>query len=352
MSQKPLYTCITCHVGFTDPSLQRSHYKTDWHRYNLKRKVADLPPTTAEAFQERVLALRMEEDMKLEEKQHYCNDCHKNFASEKSLESHLRSNKHLTIIKKNTQTSSPTKTQKETLKQEDEEIEEEDMEDDEPLKVNECLFCPQYFDDLEQNMKHMSITHGFFVPDIEYLTDLNGLMSYLGEKVGVANLCLYCNEKGKMFLSLEAVQHHMIDKSHCKLYFEGDSALEYAEYYDYTKSYPCGHEEEKRDDSVVSPAALKINDDMELVLPSGVTLGHRYLKHHYKQHLPSMEHRRPTVVGKVMANYRAIGWKGSLDVEKKRRNVDWALKMRQQRVMKLGVMANKLQKHLRPQVIF
>jgi len=36
--------------------LQKAHYKTDWHRYNLKRKVADLPPVTAVNFQQRVAA--------------------------------------------------------------------------------------------------------------------------------------------------------------------------------------------------------------------------------------------------------------------------------------------------------
>ena len=52
------YTCITCRVAFADADLQRGHYKTDWHRYNLKRKVAEMPPVTAENFQERVLAQR------------------------------------------------------------------------------------------------------------------------------------------------------------------------------------------------------------------------------------------------------------------------------------------------------
>ena len=53
-----LFTCITCRVAFADADLQRSHYKTDWHRYNLKRKVAELPHVTAENFQQRVLAQR------------------------------------------------------------------------------------------------------------------------------------------------------------------------------------------------------------------------------------------------------------------------------------------------------
>ncbi len=52
------FTCITCRVAFADAELQRGHYKTDWHRYNLKRKVAELPPVTAENFQQRVLAQR------------------------------------------------------------------------------------------------------------------------------------------------------------------------------------------------------------------------------------------------------------------------------------------------------
>jgi len=60
------YTCITCRVMFADKDgsegcaaeLQKAHYKTDWHRYNLKRKVADLPPVTAENFQQRVFTQR------------------------------------------------------------------------------------------------------------------------------------------------------------------------------------------------------------------------------------------------------------------------------------------------------
>lgn len=48
---KMSFTCISCHVAFKEASIQREHYKTDWHRYNLKRKVVDLPPVTAEGKQ-------------------------------------------------------------------------------------------------------------------------------------------------------------------------------------------------------------------------------------------------------------------------------------------------------------
>ena len=53
---KPQFTCITCHVAFHNAQLQREHYKTDWHRYNLKRKVVALPPISVEKFKEKVAA--------------------------------------------------------------------------------------------------------------------------------------------------------------------------------------------------------------------------------------------------------------------------------------------------------
>ncbi|VDN35973.1 unnamed protein product, partial [Cylicostephanus goldi] len=32
------FTCVACHLVFKTPELQREHYRTDWHRYNLKRQ--------------------------------------------------------------------------------------------------------------------------------------------------------------------------------------------------------------------------------------------------------------------------------------------------------------------------
>lgn len=52
-------------------------------------------------------------------------------------------------------------------------------------------------------------------------------------------MCLWCNEKGKSFYSTEAVQAHMNDKSHCKLYTDGDAALEFADFYDFRYGFSC-----------------------------------------------------------------------------------------------------------------
>ena len=48
------YTCLTCHVAFVELAWQKEHFTSDWHRYNCKRKVADLPPLSIEEFARRL----------------------------------------------------------------------------------------------------------------------------------------------------------------------------------------------------------------------------------------------------------------------------------------------------------
>lgn len=48
-------TCIACGIGVTLPAFasveeQREHFRTDWHRYNVKRRVAGLAPVAEERF--------------------------------------------------------------------------------------------------------------------------------------------------------------------------------------------------------------------------------------------------------------------------------------------------------------
>ncbi|GFR47196.1 hypothetical protein Agub_g8788 [Astrephomene gubernaculifera] len=52
-------TCLTCGIGigcpgFESPQEQRQHFKTDWHRYNVKRRLAKQPAVSEEQF-ERIL---------------------------------------------------------------------------------------------------------------------------------------------------------------------------------------------------------------------------------------------------------------------------------------------------------
>merc|ERR1712130_310879 len=45
--------CIACRVQFENGDEHRIHYQSDWHCYNLKRKVAQLGPLTLDDFQSR-----------------------------------------------------------------------------------------------------------------------------------------------------------------------------------------------------------------------------------------------------------------------------------------------------------
>ena len=47
-------TCLACAAVFGTPLEQKEHYRSDWHRYNLKRKLAELPPISAEGFARRL----------------------------------------------------------------------------------------------------------------------------------------------------------------------------------------------------------------------------------------------------------------------------------------------------------
>lgn len=96
------YTCITCRVAFRDAEMQRAHYKTDWHRYNLRRKVAGMAPVTAEGFQERVRAQRAvaEEEEASKGTATYCTVCSKKFATFNAYDNHLRSRRHVELEKK------------------------------------------------------------------------------------------------------------------------------------------------------------------------------------------------------------------------------------------------------------
>ena len=75
---------------------------------------------------------------------------------------------------------------------EDEEIEEvdsdewdedEELNDEDVIPNMDCLFCTQHSKNTEKNLLHMSENHSFFVPDLEFVADLDGMISYLGAKV-------------------------------------------------------------------------------------------------------------------------------------------------------------------------
>uniref|UniRef100_A0A6P7GEV8 Cytoplasmic 60S subunit biogenesis factor REI1 homolog 2-like n=1 Tax=Diabrotica virgifera virgifera TaxID=50390 RepID=A0A6P7GEV8_DIAVI len=81
-------------------------------------------------------------------------------------------------------------TNKPTIDVEDEDMETEEVDSDEwddvsenPIDNNDCLFCSHHSGNFYKNLDHMTIVHSFFIPDIEYCSDLQGLLRYLGDKI-------------------------------------------------------------------------------------------------------------------------------------------------------------------------
>jgi pre-60S factor REI1 len=172
----------------------------------------------------------------------------------------------------------------------------------------DCLFCPTKSSTVPSNVSHMSLSHSFFVPDSEYLVDLPGLLSHLGDRLAFDHICL-ASGCGRAFRSLAAVRAHMVDKAHCKVAYETEQEkLTVSDYYDFTSSYPPKDDDGDEWEDVVDDSEdgsesfdgemvvvdldsrsqsdsdseslpdnqLTIGDTpLELVLPSGERVGHR-----------------------------------------------------------------------------
>jgi len=360
-------TCLACQVGFKDADLHRLHFKGDWHRYNLKRKVANLPTVSAQEFETRKAFHETkpgESDTK--ECGTYCIACRKNFGTSKAYENHVNSKKHkemllkvgpekLNAVKSNATNSLQNKEEEEESDMEVEEVDSDEWEDfeEDPIPVTDCLFCSKQSSRMEDNIRHMTEVHSFFIPDPEFLIDPQGLIEYLGAKVGQGMMCLWCCDASKQYTSLQAVQKHMLDKGHNKIKHEGPTLLEYADYYDYTSSYPEGEDEAGDEEARVD----ELDDSgYQLVLPSGATIGHRSLQRYYRQSLnPNRElvlaksRDRTASKNQLLSTYRALGWSGTskMEVAKKVRDIKFMNRIQNKRFMKQGYHNNDLMTHFR-----
>lgn len=70
-----MFTCISCRIAFDTAEEQRSHFGTDWHRYNMKRRVANLPPVAAAAFNEKVIERREQNAVRPDPRDMACAAC-------------------------------------------------------------------------------------------------------------------------------------------------------------------------------------------------------------------------------------------------------------------------------------
>lgn len=239
----------------------------------------------------------------------------------------------------------------------------------------------------------MTKAHGFFIPDIEYLVDLEGLIRYLGEKVSVGNICLHCNGKGRQIKSLEAVRKHMVDKGHCKIPYDTEAdMMEIVDFYDFRSSYPEEQQkkmlaaaaaadagevemkEDEEDEEEDLDTGVRLGDDeMELILPSGARLGHRSLNKYYRQNVKPEESRDSVLINRLLTHYtdhmgydlalsktKARSERGQALVARNEGEARWAQKQTstfkdfrriEEHKARVGQKQNKLQKHYRVQIL-
>lgn len=149
----------------------------------------------------------------------------------------------------------------------------------------------------------------------------------------------------------------MIDKGHCMMLYEGETLLEYMQFYDYSSSYPDAKD---ADPDTESPRQSMILDDegYELKLPSGKVIGHRALVRYYKQNLNlepvTVTKNSGEKLRKLLLQYRALG-DSEMQMEaaqRRARDVKYLQRIQTKYSTQLQIKQNKLQKHFRRQTNF
>ncbi|KAL0956071.1 hypothetical protein HGRIS_002240 [Hohenbuehelia grisea] len=368
----PQFTCLSCSIAFHSPEEQRLHYHSDHHRYNMKRRVAGLPPVSLTIYNQKlaerapdVAPAGADAPPAAGRSPMSCAVCNKSYTTENAYRSHINSKKHKENEAKpprpasqpSTSAAASTSTPASAPQSDPSALMSvrEIADEDEPTDADtdaaiaaeidakiaaapklspetDCLFCNTTSASLDETLAHMASAHSFFVPDAEYLIDLPGLLRYLGEKLAIGNLCIYCNLRSREYRSLDAVRRHMADKGHCKIAYDSENdKLEVSDYYDFSSSYPAeapesdeGDEEDaewedadddtadvdeivevdasapktKKPKADADPDALPDrqqitygDSEYELVLPSGSRIGHRAMKRYYAQSFPGARAR-------------------------------------------------------------
>lgn len=143
-----------------------------------------------------------------------------------------------------------------------------------------CLFCKFEAGTLDLNIDHMQSKHGLFIPDQEYLVDLESFVGYLFTVITNFNECLYC---GSIKNSAEAARQHMMSKGHCKL--KPDPGSEYEDFYDVASDVGASNLDTSIEDKE-NTSQILVATDNSLHLLSGRILGHRSQARYYRQHTP------------------------------------------------------------------
>ncbi|RMD39483.1 hypothetical protein DV735_g5645, partial [Chaetothyriales sp. CBS 134920] len=268
VTQTHPYTCNSCLVAFRESDAQRTHMRSDWHKYNLKRRVAELPPLSADDFQSKVKAVQAANKAAADEAafSQTCPICHKAYFSKNAYDNHIQSKAHktkeLALARRGQGSVAGGSTTGDLIKQitagvknarlatddpaspvPSPRVKDTQPEEVDPLAV--CLFCNYTSPTWKLSVDHMSRIHGLFIPEQPYIVDLRGLLMYLRAKIQENYECLWCH---KLKGNAEGTQTHMRDKGHCRIAFETEEEMiEVGQFYDFSSTYSDVEDEEESD---------------------------------------------------------------------------------------------------------
>ena len=62
-------------------------------------------------------------------------------------------------------------------------VDSDEWDEEDAISPNDCFFCSHHSSNNDKNLLHMSEKHSFFVPDLEFVINVDGLLTYIGCKV-------------------------------------------------------------------------------------------------------------------------------------------------------------------------
>lgn len=263
-------------------------------RYNLKRRVTSLPPISSDVFAEKVVAAQASSNAAATKAAYEktCAACEKTYFSENAFYNHVGSQKHLkqvamlrkskngataddasSVVSSQVTATAETETSSEEESEEDEDEEEvaevtkdlkgttlegeTEEKSDGPKKIEvplkRCLFCNYDSPTVDLNINHMEKIHNMFIPERNYLVDLDGLIAALFEKINIFQECLTCSKfKPNVF----GLQTHMRDKGHCTIPFgTEEEQLDIGEFYDFRSTYSDDEDDDESADEATDRKA-------------------------------------------------------------------------------------------------
>jgi pre-60S factor REI1 len=214
-----------------------AHYKTPWHKYNLKRREAGLPPLLETDFLARLSAAQAVHTERSTKKQKGAENVGKvHLKNGKTNKQIIGNDISPAITSFNNESHSSQEVGGDSNFQNAQNLIVPSIKAQKTLEINpkQCLFDRHVSATVQANVDRMHRKYGFFIPDYEYLTDMTGLIGYCHEKIQLGNLCLYCH---RTFRTSRSCIQHMRNKVHTKLRYEIGIDLEDLDvFYDFTEA--------------------------------------------------------------------------------------------------------------------